>query len=102
MFSGSSEPRLLFTVSPSVENMRSDWACVAGIARTRWATRARYGNSMALSRHMSGVGIGYTRDDAAGAVEGDGSFRHVCVCGRVDLPASAAVSQGVEVSPARS
>ena len=33
--------------SPAVENMRSVWACLAGIARTRRATRARYGNSMA-------------------------------------------------------
>ena len=52
-FSGSSEPRLLFTVSPAVENTRSDWTCVAEITRTRWATRERYGNSMALLRHMS-------------------------------------------------
>ena len=58
-FSGSSQPLLLFTVSPAVENMRSDWACVAGIARTRRATRARYGNSMALLRHMSS-GLLYT------------------------------------------
>ena len=46
-FSGSSQPCVLFTVSPTVEHMRSDWACVAGIARTPRATRARYANSMA-------------------------------------------------------
>ena len=48
-----------YRVSPAVENMRSDWACVAGMARTWRETRATYRNPMTLLRHKSS-GLMYT------------------------------------------
>ena len=37
--------------------MRSDLACVAGIARTRRAARARYGNSVVVHRLYHAFGV---------------------------------------------
>ena len=94
----------MFTVSPAVEHIALGLGLIAGIARTRRATRARsYGNSVALLRHISSVGVGRASADAVGTVQRDELFRPcVRVCVRVDLPARAAVSQGTKVSAASS